>query len=685
MGSAPPIRPIHKVLVANRGEIALRVIRTARALGLATVAVFAEPDRGAWFTAEADEKYPLGDGALADTYLNSAKIIDIARRSGAGAVHPGYGFLSENAAFARACEESGLVFIGPSSRAIALMGDKIAARQVAREAGVPVTASVEGDPRDLADRARALSGPLLVKAAAGGGGRGMRIVHDLDALPEALASAGREALNAFGDGTVYVEQYLPEARHVEVQVLADHHGCCLHLFERECSIQRRHQKIIEEAPSPTIGEPLRESICAAAVRLARKIGYTSAGTLEFLVDPAGQYFFLEMNTRIQVEHPVTELITGLDIVAEQVRIAAGRPLRLRQEDIRRSGHAIECRVYAEDPERDFQPSPGRMTLHQAPDLHGVRVEAAFRGPGEISSRYDPMIAKVAGWGETREEARLRCLQGLERYTIQGVAHNVPFLRELLRHPGFVRNELATSFCDRFGPELLGCLRRRRQECPPEAVIGAFLLGEFHGAGDGSVWQRIGYWRAQMQFGIIVDGHCRRVNIHSSSRGRVRWSLEEPEPDGSPCQPDSGSLSRSGRNRECVLLDKVGAQLEFTLDGAHYQAWVTVGADGKTLVTVYGHTFTVDRDDTLPDEIAVTGERGGGGAGEVDAPMFGRVVRIPAREGDVVTRGTALVVIEAMKMENSVLAGRDGVIAEIHVQTGQMVQARQKLVTWERDV
>jgi acetyl-CoA/propionyl-CoA carboxylase biotin carboxyl carrier protein len=429
-----------KVLVANRGEIAIRVFRTLRELGIGTIAVYSEPDRNAAHVAYADDAYLIGGGPAADSYLNPAAVLDAAQRAGAEAVHPGYGFLAENASFARACEERGLVWIGPPPEAIEAMGSKIEARERMRAAGVPivpgVTAAVESadEVRRLGDE---LGWPIAIKASAGGGGKGLKVVRSADEAERAFESARREGEAYFSDAAVYVERYLEDPRHVEVQVLADAHGNVIHLGERDCTIQRRHQKLVEETPSPAVDPALRERIGAIAVDAARAVGYRSAGTLEGLLTRDGEWYFLEMNTRIQVEHTVTELATGLDLVREQVLIAAGEPLSVRQEDVRITGHAIECRINAEDVGNGFLPAPGTITSYREPAGPGVRVDSGVVAGSEISALYDPMIAKLVVQGVDREHARRRMLRALDEFAIDGVKTLVAFHKALLTHPCFV--------------------------------------------------------------------------------------------------------------------------------------------------------------------------------------------------------------------------------------------------------
>jgi acetyl-CoA/propionyl-CoA carboxylase, biotin carboxylase, biotin carboxyl carrier protein len=436
----PRVSPFSKVLVANRGEIAVRIFRTLRELGIGTVAVYSAPDRNAAHVLYADEAYLLGGGAPAESYLNQERILDAARRAGAEAIHPGYGFLAENAAFARACADAGIVWIGPPPDAIEAMGSKIEARERMRAAGVPIVPGVTEPVETAADVRRLgdeLGWPIAIKASAGGGGKGLKVVRSAEEADRAYESARREGEAYFSDAAVYVERYLEDPRHVEVQVLADAHGNVIHLGERDCTIQRRHQKLVEETPSPAVGPELRERIGAIAVDAARAADYRSAGTIEGLLSPEGDYFFMEMNTRIQVEHTVTELVTGLDLVREQVLIAAGEPLSVRQEEVEIRGHAIECRINAEDPSNGFLPSPGRITSYREPAGPGVRVDSGVTAGAEISGLYDPMVAKLIVHDVDRESARRRMLRALGEFELGGVKSLLAFHQALLSHPCFI--------------------------------------------------------------------------------------------------------------------------------------------------------------------------------------------------------------------------------------------------------
>lgn len=465
-----------KILIANRGEIAVRIIRTAREMNIGTVAVYSDCDRAALHVRLADEAYGLGASPSVQSYLNMDRILQVAESSGAEAIHPGYGFLAENAEFARRCQDRGICFIGPPPRAMELMGEKTAARRLAARAGVPVvpgTSTQLDNSADAERAAQAIGFPILVKAAAGGGGKGMRLVTLPDRLASAMRDASSEAESAFGDPAIYLEKYLQSPRHIEFQVLADNSGNTIHLGERECSIQRRHQKVIEECPSPAMTKALREKMGQAAVSMARACGYSNAGTVEFLVDSQQEFYFLEMNTRLQVEHPVTELVTGLDLVRKQIQIAAGQPLGLRQDEVSWRGVALECRIYAEDPEKGFLPSPGFIrSLHQ-PSGPGIREDSGIYQGWEVPVFYDPMLSKLVTWAGTRSEAISRMDRALGEYQVLGIKTNIPFFRTILSHPKFLSAELSTDFIEKFY-----CPRRglsRRKELRDVAAIGAALF------------------------------------------------------------------------------------------------------------------------------------------------------------------------------------------------------------------
>jgi acetyl-CoA carboxylase biotin carboxylase subunit len=495
----PAMTRLQKILIANRGEIAVRLIRCCRELGIQSVAIYSDADASSPHVTLADEAVGIGPAPSVESYLNVERIVDAARRTGAQAVHPGYGFLSENAAFASAIRDAGLIFVGPTPEAIAAMGDKVAARRRVADAGVPLVPAIDAvaSETDLGRAAKQVGYPMLIKAAAGGGGKGMRIVRGDSGLVDAFAAARREAQAAFGDGRLFIERYLERPRHVEVQVLGDQHGSLVHLGERECSIQRRHQKIIEESPSPAVTPALRERMTAAALAAARSVSYSSAGTVEFLLDQDGGFYFLEMNTRLQVEHPITELVTGIDLVAAQLRIAAGEKLWLEQGQIQARGHAIEGRIYAEDPTQQFLPSPGTIRYLREPHGPGIRLDSGVTQGYDVPLHYDPLLAKLCAWGETRESARRRLIQALSNYTILGCTTCVAFLLDVLEHPAFCRGETQTHFIEDYLSPWAG----REHHRIIAAIAAAVDMTRTHpAAASGSThapaspWTTLGHWR-----------------------------------------------------------------------------------------------------------------------------------------------------------------------------------------------
>jgi acetyl-CoA carboxylase, biotin carboxylase subunit len=498
-------RVFKKILIANRGEIAVRVIRACREMGIGTVAVYSEADRSALHVRQADEAFLLGGAPSRESYLNVERVLDVAGRTSADAVHPGYGFLAENAAFARACEQAGVAFIGPRSETIALMGEKTSARRVAVEAGVPVVPGTLEPVLDMAairDEAFRIGFPLMLKAAAGGGGKGLRLVARADELESALARARSEAKSAFGDDSVYLEKAIDRPRHIEIQVLADEHGNAVHLFERECSIQRRHQKVIEESPSPFLTPELRARMGELAVALVKRVGYVNAGTLEFLVDVERNPYFLEMNTRLQVEHPVTEMVTGEDLVKLQIRIARGERLPFQQDDLHQRGHAIECRVYAEDPDQGFLPSPGRITALRLPGGPGVRDDSGIYEGYEVPVHYDPLLSKLVVWGYSRQDAIRRMRRAVAEYKVLGIKTTLPFFERVLHHPAFLSGDFDTSFV-----EQVFAAEDHARERPVDVAVAAAAIRAYRerqaarlvtaGRGEGSSsWWRTGVLEAQ---------------------------------------------------------------------------------------------------------------------------------------------------------------------------------------------
>ena len=637
--------PFFRILVANRGEIALRIMRTARRLGYGVVAVYSDADRDALHVREADQAVRIGEALPAQSYLRIDAIIAAAKASGASAIHPGYGFLAENKDFAQACRDAGLVFIGPSPEAIRAMGNKAGAKDIMQKAGVPVVPGYQGaDQSDavMLAEAKKIGFPVMIKAVAGGGGRGMRLVADAAAFPDALRSARSEAQGAFGDPTVILERAIVDPRHIEIQVFGDRYGNAVHLGERDCSVQRRHQKLIEEAPSPKVTPELRTRMGAVAVSAVKSIGYEGAGTLEFLLDPAGEFYFMEMNTRLQVEHPVTEAITGLDLVELQLRIAAGEPLGIRQEDVKFSGHAIEVRLCSEDAGHEFMPQSGKMALWQVPD--GVRVEHALQSGSEIPPFYDSMIAKIISHGADRNEARSRLICGLEQTAAFGVTTNQGFLISCLRHPGFAKGEATTAFIGNHRDELLA----PRANANAEAALAALLL--YVTNPHAPPWRSGRSLAAAFPLTMRIDlGHgVREVDI---VRGR----------DGGYGTVVDGSEFR-------FEIDELGSDtIRFRTDGMMESARFL--RDGDRLYVLHRGVTTAVRDLTLAAPVSATAA---GGDGKVRAAMNGRVVAVLVKAGEQVAAGQPVMTLEAMKMEHVHTAGVAGTVSSIDVAEGEQV-------------
>lgn len=654
-------KTIKKVLIANRGEIALRIMRTLKRMGIASVAVYHQIDSKAAFVKQADEAWPLGDGALSETYLNVDKIIGVALRSGADAIHPGYGFLSENPLFPEACAASGITFIGPEARTVRLMGNKIDARNLALANGLPVTAGFTGTPADLAAMANKLPYPVLVKAAAGGGGKGMRIVRGPEKLSEVLQTTSSEAANYFGDGTVYVEQYVEEPRHVEIQVLADHHGNVVHLFERECSIQRRYQKIIEEAPSPSLDEQTRQIMGNAAVALCKAIGYRNAGTIEFLLDANQKFFFLEMNTRIQVEHPVTELVTGIDLVEEQIRIAQGLPLSFGQQELSLNGHAIECRVYAEDPENNFLPSPGEIVAYHIPEDENIRIDSAVNGPTVISSMFDPMISKLIAWGKTRNDAIAKAREALENFFVAGIKTNIPFLIAMLSEDDFVSNRISTAYIDRAVTSIVQKVKQKHTDAPIVPAIAAVLCSMMlRPRPDFSVWHRIGFWRILPVVAMECNGRTTLAEVVSVKSNRLAFRMNDKE----------------------TVVEEIGmgeGVIRFRIDRTEYKCLHYNPDDNAAVVMCAGITYNLTFPEVLAPSVDHGAEKDSVSNGGFVSPMPGKVIRVNVSEGEQVNRGTVMIVIEAMKMENNIVASNAAIVEKLNVAVGDMVDTKTELI------
>jgi len=662
-------RHFDKILIANRGEIARRVMRSAREMGIASAAIYSDADARAPHVAEADEAVRVGPAPSAESYLAIERILEAARAVRADAIHPGYGFLAENARFAERCAQAGLAFIGPPAQAIRKMGNKAEAKAILAAAGVPVIPGVSGEGKSdaqLAAAAREIGYPILVKAAAGGGGKGMRVVTDEKDLADALAAARREASAAFGDDALLLERYFDAPRHVEIQIFGDARGQLVHCFERECSIQRRFQKIVEEAPSPAVGDHLRHEMGAAAVAAGKAIGYVGAGTVEFLLDAKGDFYFLEVNTRLQVEHPVTEAVTGLDLVRWQIQLAQGEPLPLAQDELTLEGHAIEARLYAEDPARDFLPATGRIALWAPPALPGVRVDSGVAAGSEIGIHYDPLLAKIIASGESRGEATRRLIGALRALGVGGVTTNRDFLIAVLEHPAFAAGELDTHFVDRHLPPA-----KRTAARDPEAerlhAIAAALAAHERRRGTGplppgipSGW-RNNRWRAQeVAYRLGVDPELESIELHYVATG-----------------PGCFEVELAGERSQVAIVECAEGLLDLEVDGVRRRLRVAVDGDRSFVHGPLGSSELSEIPRFPPTGAAEL-------VGGCLAPMPGVVREVRVAPGDRVEEGSVLLVLEAMKMEHRLVAYAAGVVVELRVEVGQMVDPDAVLVVLEAE-
>jgi len=654
-----------KILIANRGEIACRVIKTAKRLGVATVAVYSEADAGAPHVVQADEAVPIGPAPASESYLVADRIIQAAKDTSAEAIHPGFGFLSENADFARAVAEAGLVFIGPPPEAILAMGDKIESKRLAKEAGVstvPGSADAISDPDEAVRIAREIGYPVMLKASAGGGGKGMRIAFDDDETREGLTRAASEAKSSFGDDRVFIEKFVVQPRHIEIQLLADGHGNVVHLFERECSIQRRHQKVVEEAPSPFLTPETRAAMGAQAVALARAVGYQSAGTVEFIVGPDRDFYFLEMNTRLQVEHPVTEMITGLDLVEQMLRVASGEKLAFGQDDLSIDGWAMECRLYAEDPTRNFAPSIGRLSRYRPPaEVDGVRVDTGVAEGGEVSMFYDPMLAKLVTHGASRLEAIDRMGLALDRFEAAGIRHNLTFLSAVVDHPRFRSGDISTAFIeeefadgfadDALAPARMGVL------APVAAARHAMQRIR-----DASISE--GEAPLEHDYVVVLGGERRAVSVDLTH-------------DGASVAMDGRYVRIVGDLDPSLSLfqgevDDLPVAVQTKRDGAGY-ALIHGGVSARALVlsprAADLHALMPAKPEPDTSKLLLS-------------PMPGLLKAVLVAPGDSVEAGQALAMVEAMKMENVLRAERPGVVASLEAEAGASLAADQIILTFE---
>jgi 3-methylcrotonyl-CoA carboxylase alpha subunit len=664
-----------KILIANRGEIACRIARTARRLGIRTVAVYSEADARALHVASCDEAWLIGSAHARESYLRGDRILEVAKNSGAQAIHPGYGFLSENADFARACQQAGVVFIGPPPAAIEAMGSKSAAKALMEKAGVPLVPGYHGDAQDLAilqKEAGRIGYPVLIKASAGGGGKGMRVVNRASEFAQALSSAKREAASSFGNDRVLVEKYLERPRHIEMQVFADMRGACLHLFERDCSVQRRHQKILEEAPAPGMSEERRRQMGAAAVAAAKAVGYVGAGTVEFISEQSGRFYFMEMNTRLQVEHPVTEMITGLDLVEWQLRVAAGEALPLTQEQLSITGHAIEARIYAEDPAREFLPTAGRLEHLRQPQASAhVRIDSGVQAGDEVGVHYDPMIAKLIAWDRDRPSALQRLRTALGEYQIAGIVTNLPFLSAVTVLPAF-------ADADRNPGELDTALIEQHRDTlfpgpvpVPDAILAIAVLSE------------------SLRMDIEAAAAAARSNDpYSPWHSRHGWRLNEGN-------HHAFVLVDAGTRKQIVAHYRGGGYLLELPGGASLSASATPAADGSIDVELDGRR---SRATVVRRAGELTVFAGGGSyrlefekaaamededpSGRLVSPLPGSVIQVLVGGGETVAKGQALMIIEAMKMEHTISAPRRGTVKQIYFSKGEQVAEGAQLLEFE---
>ena len=654
MDRSKPYRRFRTLLIANRGEIACRVIRTAKAMGLRTVAVYSEADRDAMHVAMADEAVLLGPARARDSYLNIERVIAACRESGAEAVHPGYGFLSENAEFAQACADAGIVFVGPTAAMMTAMGSKSGSKELMEKAGVPLVPGYHGEAQDeavLADAADKIGFPVLVKASAGGGGRGMRVVNSAAELSAAIVSAKREAKAAFGDDRMLIEKYVQNPRHIEVQIIGDSHGNLLSLFERECTLQRRHQKVIEEAPSPTLNAAQREAVCAAARKAAGAVNYVGAGTIEFVSD-GKDVFFIEMNTRLQVEHPVTELITGVDLVEWQLRVAFGEALPLKQDEIKLNGHAIEARVYAENPQKNFMPSVGRIKTWRTPEaIDGLRIDAGYRSGDEVSPYYDAMLAKVIAWAPTRQAAIERVNRGLEETDVRGIVTNIPFLSALVTHADVQANAIDTGFIE----------RELKNLTASSSVISDFELCAAVAAivNDEQTAARREAHSPWQTFGWMPVG--RRQRVFSLRQGHGAEQKITMHYGGGP-----STLQVGGREFAFTSSANAEGGFDFTLDRMKSRVVAVIEGHELYLRTRNGR-FDLHWVDPFGGE---TEEQIG--EDKIVAPLPGTVVALLAEEGATLEKGAAILTLEVMKMEQTLRAPFAGVLKKIKCKVGDIV-------------
>jgi len=650
------------ILIANRGEIAVRIIQAAQKNGIRSVAVYAADDAGSLHVSMADEKVLLSGETLAETYLNPEKIIQIAMESGAEAIHPGYGFLSENSDFAQKVTDAGLVFIGPTPENIRLMGEKNRALAYVESIGIPILKSFRGTTTELLKHAPEMEFPVMVKASGGGGGKGMVICQSAEELAPALEKAERQAISYFGNGELFVEKYLPRARHIEVQIMADHFGNVVHFFERECTVQRRFQKVIEEAPSPSVDEILREKLTSAAIKIAKSMNYRNAGTIEFLLDENGHFYFLEMNTRIQVEHPVTEMITNSDLVSLQLLVAAGNPLPFKQEDIRISGHAIEVRLCAEDAENSFKPSAGELSLWRIPEEENLRVETFVHEGSRVSSNYDSLLAKLIVWGENRESAIDQMQKALAKTSISGIHTNLSFLSGLVESRIIQENQIYTRYIDENLDEINLQIKEKRKLVNKDQLVIAFLIFHFqeNNYSGNSVWGNIGFWRMIQQFEVFVDGE----------KFECRF---EPR-----VQKDLFRINQAEYQVSVIQMN--GKLLELLINELPVNYYLMI-YETETLVFHDRFSFTLRCNQLLNQALLIREKLASEKIFQnlICADLFGKVLKLNISKGDEVQAGQILLTLESMKTEIHVLCPVTSRVKNVHVKEGNAVIEKQLLI------
>ncbi len=647
------MKTIKKILIANRGEIAIRVMRTAADMGIATVAVYSDADKDALFVKKADEAICIGGTHASESYLLQDKIIAAAKKTGADAIHPGYGFLSENASFSKRCKDEGIVFIGPSEAAIISMGSKIGAKELMKKAGVQVVPGYNDADQSittLKKEAARVGYPILLKASAGGGGKGMRIVNKENELEDAITAASREAEKSFGDGRLLMEKYFDSAKHIEFQIFGDEHGNCIHLFERECSLQRRYQKVIEESPSPSLTNELRKQMGGAAVAAAKSINYTNAGTVEFILDKAGNFYFLEVNTRLQVEHPVTEETTGLDLVRLQIEVAQGMPLQINQQSLQQYGHSIECRVCAEDPENNFFPSTGEILFWNEPALKGLRYDSSVRTGSKIDVFYDSLIAKVIATGATRVEAISRMLNALAKMSVLGITTNKDFLKELLKNKSFVDGSFDTKLIEK---EYSNYKKEISQEAWNEATIVALLYD----------------WNARSHretFSHSLNGW--RNIFYQPNSAEFENAVGKLKVEYTYKQNNKFDINAGGKKYNVELLEVVANSVICSIDNHRKTFFIAINKDEVFVQQAVGNTLRLKKSArfTEPGTAGITGG--------YTAPMPGEIVKVLVSPGDIVKSGKGLLVMSSMKMETTIEAHSDGEVEEVFVVEKAFVEA-----------